>query len=925
MTNVTFSLVNCLSNNFYSKVFVTPMNSPIVYSGSIIVGDTINFLLTTQNPTNTLSLVPNSYLVRAIGQYVNNEFYIIVPELNGGSINASSIITGSVPVNTLLTMSFAVSSAYANTSSYVIGGGLTIGATYSITSSWANKVISASYAPSSYILPSSITASFSGSLTGVLIGTASWSSNSLTASYITSSNVFGTVTSSSYSLSSSYAPTIIPSSITASFSGSLVGTSSWSTNALTASLLLGSAVTSSYALTASYASNGGSGGTSLTTGSTYPITSSWANNTVSSSYSISASYALGSNGVTGGTTNYIPLWNGSTTITSSNIYYSGSTLGINQIITSSYIVDTLSSASLGGLRITINNSNSNLATSSIAGIVLKNTNGSLQSHLTFTNNTDQVMGGIMSDFQGNFKWFAKGSQAHQFYTTIAATDTNTKAISNNGFYFDNQGHNGNVGTYPFHIKNTAVDKWWVDINGNIFLQGQLINSSNFIGANANIVGTGAGTFGGGNVFSAAQVTNCNMFGYQACSQVNYSLAGTNTYTGSNFFGYQAGAALQSANYNYSANSNFIGYQAGATPSSAGTSTTTHYSNFFGYQAGYGAQSACNSIFIGKQAGYLDTVNNGANNTPNGNSSIAIGDYSAPKGFANSITIGRATGNSATAQANIGNVLWINGIQSTGTTSVNVAISSSKVGIGTNTPNSSLQVIGNVSASNYTASATGIGFLGTSSWANNSLSSSYSLTASYAPNTYVLPSTITASFSGSLTGSVLGSASYATTSSYILSASYAPTILPSSYTSSFSGSLTGSVYGTSSWSVNSVTSSYNLNSISSSFAATASVIPNKQQFGAWAVAWDGSPMLSQSYNITSISKSAVGSYYVTMSRALTPPYSVTFSGYSGSGAILTGSIASIYNTLASSFSMSVSNNGNTALANFSTASLHIVSF
>jgi hypothetical protein len=66
--------------------------------------------------------------------------------------------------------------------------------------------------------------------------------------------------------------------------GSLFGTSSWSNNV----------VSSSYALTASYALNGGGGGMSLVTGSTYPITSSWSNNTVSASYAITASYALNS-------------------------------------------------------------------------------------------------------------------------------------------------------------------------------------------------------------------------------------------------------------------------------------------------------------------------------------------------------------------------------------------------------------------------------------------------------------------------------------------------------------------------------------------------------------------------------------------------------------------------------------------------------
>lgn len=53
-------------------------------------------------------------------------------------------------------------------------------------------------------------------------------------------------------------------------------------------------VTSSYAITASYALNGGGGGggTTLNTGSTYPITSSWATSCVTASYFNQASASL---------------------------------------------------------------------------------------------------------------------------------------------------------------------------------------------------------------------------------------------------------------------------------------------------------------------------------------------------------------------------------------------------------------------------------------------------------------------------------------------------------------------------------------------------------------------------------------------------------------------------------------------------------
>ena len=275
--------------------------------------------------------------------------------------------------------------------------------------------------------------------------------------------------------------------------------------------------------------------------------------------------------------------------------------------------------------------------------------------------------------------------------------------------------------------------------GNFFISGNITNGITAGSTNVNIIGNGAGA----NNQNGGAFTTSNIFGVGAAAQgSSTSIVVT---TSSNFFGYQAGNAGGGSNYNYASNTNLFGYQAGWG------SSIIQNSNFFGYQAGYNAPNASNCIFIGYKAGYSDSVGNTTSIYSNGNSNIAIGDYSGTKGFTNSITIGRGTGNSAVAQANIGNVFWINGINTAGTTPSNTAITTAKIGIGTNSPNSSLQIVGNVSASNYTASSVGVGFLGTSSWSNNVISSSYTVTASYAPT--VLPSSITASFSGSLTGSV----------------------------------------------------------------------------------------------------------------------------------------------------------------------------
>ena len=105
---------------------------------------------------------------------------------------------------------------------------------------------------------------------------ASFASNAILLNN-TASTVFATTGSNTFSGSQ-----IVHGNITVN--GSLFGTASVALVALTSSYNLNS-VSSSYSLTASYAMNGGSGGgTTLTTGSSYPITSSWSNNALTASY-----------------------------------------------------------------------------------------------------------------------------------------------------------------------------------------------------------------------------------------------------------------------------------------------------------------------------------------------------------------------------------------------------------------------------------------------------------------------------------------------------------------------------------------------------------------------------------------------------------------------------------------------------------------
>jgi hypothetical protein len=131
----------------------------------------------------------------------------------------------------------------------------------------------------------------------------------------------------------------------------------------------------------------------------------------------------------------------------------------------------------------------------------------------------------------------------------------------------------------------------------------------------------------------------------------------------------------------------------------------------------------------------------------------------------------------------------------------------------------LTVSQSIRANLFTGSFVG-NLVGTSSWASNAVSSSFALTASYVPGavstwdaitnkpTGLVSSSVqinTGSFSGSFTGRFIGTGSWANNS---ISASYAPVAVGTvsssvqvntgSFTGSFTGVLTGALVGTASW-------------------------------------------------------------------------------------------------------------------------------
>jgi len=179
-------------------------------------------------------------------------------------------------------------------------------------------------------------------ITGSLFGTSSWATNALTSSYIlnaisasfasqaanatTASYVLNAVSSSFATTASSADNFLVRGTLTAQTIVAQVITSS--TDFVTGSTRFGTLLinthqfTGSVGITGSLAVNGSNVILSNQTSSMSVATASYVLN------AISASFASTSSNVLGGATNYIPLWNSNTTLSSSVMYQSSSNIGI---------------------------------------------------------------------------------------------------------------------------------------------------------------------------------------------------------------------------------------------------------------------------------------------------------------------------------------------------------------------------------------------------------------------------------------------------------------------------------------------------------------------------------------------------------------------------------------------------------------------
>lgn len=186
--------------------------------------------------------------------------------------------------------------------------------------------------------------------------------------------------------------------------------------------------------------------------------------------------------------------------------------------------------------------------------------------------------------------------------------------------------------------------------GGIFIGGN--SGLNYSGDHSSAIGFNAGKNGGGS--------STILIGFSAGASATADLG--------IFIGDTAGSSSSGGDQAI-----FIGHNAGFSSDGsggaiflgafAGSETTAPGAIMIGPGAGTDAFNAGNSIFIGQNSGSVDTVDNNSNP---GDWSIAIGPNGGTGGFSNSMAFGRGVINTASLEANFGNVLYIEGIYNTDT-------------------------------------------------------------------------------------------------------------------------------------------------------------------------------------------------------------------------------------------------------------------
>jgi len=321
--------------------YITMWTSATALSSSTIYQSTGNIGIGTITPnakldvngnaiiTGSLTVAPNSnieFQVQTAGVKIGN--VITDAHTITGSVNVSGSVTATNFTGSLFgTSSWAVNALQASTASYILNA---ISASFASTASFVQNAVSASFASTASFVQNAVSASFAAiassadnfavrnTLTATTIVVQTITSS---IDFVTGSSRFGTLLSNTHQFTGSVSMTGSLTVTGAGITGSLFGTSSWAVSAsqaLTASYVL-NAISASFVATASYITASGVFG---------PFGS---NSVISASHAVTAAFAANSSGISGGAANYITMWTGATTLSSSVIYQSAGNIGINTI------------------------------------------------------------------------------------------------------------------------------------------------------------------------------------------------------------------------------------------------------------------------------------------------------------------------------------------------------------------------------------------------------------------------------------------------------------------------------------------------------------------------------------------------------------------------------------------------------------------
>ena len=691
----------------------------------------------------------------------------ITASLFGTASWAQNAVSSSYVLNAV-SASFSTSASQAqnsNTASYVLNA---VNASFATSASQSQNSNTASYVLNAVSASFALTASSADNFTvrGTLIA-QTIVAQIITSStdFVTGSTRFGSLISNTHAFTGSVSITGSLNAINASITGSLLGTSSWSSNSVTSShsvnslsasfsstsslplrgivtasvagsnitfirgdsTTFGVTLTTTMADTASYVSSSnvdGPLGRNSVLSSSLSISSSQAQNAntasfvlnaVSSSFATSASRAITSISASFATTASFVLGGGG-----SAFPFTGSAIITGSLIVTGSTVSTLGfTGSLFGTSSWAINS-----TIAVTGSTLYSTPSAVLAGPGFSNNNSIYLG-------QNAGLFAPNASDSNFLGYNAG---NNASNANDSNFFGNFAGQGATNASNSNFFGSFVGQDATNANNSNFL-GSGAGSSATSASNSNFLGPGAGQ-------GASNANDSNFLGPGA-GQIATSASN------SNFLGNSAGYFATNAAF-----SNFIGDSAGSD------ATNANNSNFFGWNAGYNATSASNSNFLGQSAGQ---------NATNASFSTLIGfqagrRISGAGVSSNNIIIGTniTLENSRRDSINLGGLIFGTASYSTTTGNPFSGSANGRVGINQPLPIFSLDVSGSgrytnglqVTGSLVSPSITGSLF-GTASWANNAVTSSNALTASYVLNA------VSASFASTASSILGGAASYIT--------------------------------------------------------------------------------------------------------------------------------------------------------------------